>query len=616
MIALDVTDLVEFLQRHESVSGVQRVIAETMPILRSSLTSHGHDVSLVMLDRGRGAFVAVPSEVEALLITHGARSISTVDRATLAAASTAAVAAATSLPSVPLVDGDVLVFLGALWISDAEMLAARRAHSDGARIVALLYDLTPIMEAGHTAAVNRLFDRYLTLLLDIASRVPAISKSSRQDFEAFAAELGVLAPAGAATGLPCGLGPADVVSTDAPWSRPYALMVGTIEGRKNHLLALRVWQRLIEEYGPQNVPDLLCVGRLGWNATPFLRAMVRSHGLDGKVHLLSTGVNDADLAALYAHAQFTVYPSRYEGWGLPVSESLAFGVLPIVADNSSLREAGGDLAVYFRSDDEEDFRAAVVAHGLDPDASTRHRTRIRAADRPAITWHHVAEIIHAEIEAALREEARPAVVPTVEIGQEVVLSPPSPAPDAGHADKVYAHLIDHELTPLLRQPRGDRDDVIADAALIGEFGSPQAWGLEVRPGRRITFSIRRQTESGLVALFSTRSMPGRVVVQISGSGGDQRTTLYLGSVLEVPLGSGPIGSRAQASVTVVDAHDSIEGFLGLRSFVVLRADDREAATIALRSANAALRDEIDFITNSRSWRLTQPLRRWKGRGSS
>lgn len=616
MIALDVTDLVEFLGRRESVSGVQRVIAETVPLLRESLTDCGYQVRSVMLDRVRGDFVEVPSDLERVLIDQGARTGSGMDRAALAEAAERLIERSRILSGVEFSADDVLVFLGALWISDAAMLAGRRAHASGARVVSLLYDLTPVMDAGHTAAVNSLFDRYLTMLLQVASRVPAISQSSRRDFEAYAESHSVPAPPGGSTGLPCGLRPADAGETGRPWPRPYALMVGTIEGRKNHELALRVWRRLIEAHGPEAVPDLVCIGRLGWNATPFLRELTRTNGLDGKVHALTTGVSDQELAAFYAHAEFTVYPSRYEGWGLPVSESLAFGVPAIVADNSSLREAGQELAIYFTTDDEEAFTAAVTRYGLDPVERDQWRARIRATEQSAITWRDVAERIQAEIEAALREEARPPVCPTVEIGQEIVLAPRQPAPDAGHADRVFAHLVATELTPLLRRPRDDRDHLVADAALTGLFGSPQTWGLEVHPGRRVTLALRRPVSGPLVALFATRSMPGQVTVDVSGPGGSARAHLYLGSVLELPLGDGNAGEVAQSSLTVVDASDSIEGFLGLRSFVILSSDDVQAQLVALRNANEALRNELDFITGTRSWRLTAPLRRWKGRGAS
>jgi hypothetical protein len=91
--------------------------------------------------------------------------------------------------------------------------------------------------------------------------------------------------------------------------------------------------------------------------------------------------------------------------------------------------------------------------------------------------------------------------------------------------------------------------------------------------------------------------------------------VYLGSVLQIPLGAGAAGEPAQACVSVVDASDSIEGFVGLRSFMVLRADDLTAQVLAHRSAAAALRQELDFMTNTRSWKVTAPLRRMKGRGS-
>jgi hypothetical protein len=67
---------------------------------------------------------------------------------------------------------------------------------------------------------------------------------------------------------------------------------------------------------------------------------------------------------------------------------------------------------------------------------------------------------------------------------------------------------------------------------------------------------------------------------------------------------------------VTDATDSIEGFLGIKSFVVLAAGDLQTQVIALKSAADALRQELDFVTNTRSWKVTAPLRKLKGRGAS
>jgi hypothetical protein len=59
----------------------------------------------------------------------------------------------------------------------------------------------------------------------------------------------------------------------------------------------------------------------------------------------------------------------------------------------------------------------------------------------------------------------------------------------------------------------------------------------------------------------------------------------------------------------------VEGFLGIRSFVVLAADDLTTQVVAQKSAAVALRQELDFVTNTRSWRITAPLRKFKGRGA-
>jgi len=604
---LDVTDLVEFLQRRESVSGVQRVVAETVPLL---LEREG--TRCVFLDRSRGVFIPLTSDEQRMLIIEGARAQSTAERTQLADLASAALQRGTNAQDITIDPETTVVFLGALWINDALMTAARAAHASGARIVSLLYDLTPIMDTGHTAAVNKLFDRYLTFLLQCASRVPAISKSSRSDLEEYAAAHGAIAPAGASTGLPCGLTPDDRELGDWPWPKPYALFVGTVESRKNHLLALRAWQRLIEQHGRENVPDLVCIGRLGWNAGAFLREYVYTRGLDGKLSVLSSSVGDGELARFYAHAEFTIYPSNYEGWGLPVSESLAFGRLPVVADNSSLREAGGDLAVYFRTDDLDSFVSALETNAIDQNQRRELTERIRTASTQDLTWEDVAATISAEIDSA---ERRDPVLPTIELGREYMLAVGQPAPDEGYADQYLDHLVREGLTPLLRQPRGERDFDITDAAVIGTFGSPQTWGNEIRPGRYATFSFTRPVQGPLVLLIATRAMPGKATIQIAGPGGPAIEDVYLGSVITVPLGDGAAGEPAQATLTVTDAQDSIEGFLGIRSFVVLEQADKDAQIVALESAATALRQELDFIQGTRSWKVTAPLRKWKGRGA-
>jgi len=584
---LDVTDFVEFLGRGESVSGVQRVIAEVSPRLT--------DIQPVVLDRARGEFIALtPTEVTQV---HNLNAAGILDRARTA-------------QPVTINPDTILVFLGALWISDALMLAARDAHAKGAKLVVLLYDLTPVLDAQHTAAVNRLFERYLSIAGQLASRVPAISQSSRNDFTTYCEQHNWQPPQGAATGLPPGITP--TTQTISPWPRPYALFVGTIEGRKNHMLALQAWQQL------DNPPDLVCIGRLGWNANEFLHEYITTNGLNGKVSVLTSGVTDEQLAAFYEHAEFAIYPSQYEGWGLPVSESLAFGKLPIVANNSSLPEAGLDLAVYFDTDDLDSFVTAITTHALDPVQREQHEARIRAAaltNANDTTWDHVAYIIMNEIEAARHSEPRRVMPPLVELGHEYTLGNQSQAPDAAYADKYLDHLAREGLTPLLHQQPKPDDLLTVDSALIGEFGSPQTWGYELRPGKSATFTITRPTSGDLTVHFATRSMPGKATVSSTGPGGPTHQDLYLGSVLSFPLGAGSEGESAMVVFHVTDATDSIEGFLGLRSFVVMESADLNAEVMIQKAAAQALRQELDYMTNTRSWKVTEPLRKWKGRGS-
>ena len=120
----------------------------------------------------------------------------------------------------------------------------------------------------------------------------------------------------------------------------YLLYVGTIEPRKNLLRLLNVWEKL---YKAAEVPPLVIVGSRGWLSEDFFSALANSPARNGA--LLTGYVRDEDLPALYAAATAFVFPSLYEGFGLPPLEAMACGTPVICSNTSSLPEVVGDAAL-------------------------------------------------------------------------------------------------------------------------------------------------------------------------------------------------------------------------------------------------------------------------------
>lgn len=119
--------------------------------------------------------------------------------------------------------------------------------------------------------------------------------------------------------------------------KPYLLMVGTIEPRKNIPFLVRIYETLRDFDG-----DLVLAGGLGWKTGPTLRAIAESPRQAG-IRLLKH-MDDAQLAALYAGAAAFVFPTRYEGFGFPPLEAMGRGTPVISARNSSLPEVLGAAA--------------------------------------------------------------------------------------------------------------------------------------------------------------------------------------------------------------------------------------------------------------------------------
>ena len=139
----------------------------------------------------------------------------------------------------------------------------------------------------------------------------------------------------------------------------YILNVGSIEQRKNVLLAVKALHRL-----PDDVA-LVIVGR----HTPYADEVgqyVKENGLCGRVLMLND-VPDEDLPALYRMADAFVYPSRYEGFGIPIIEAIRLGLPVVACTGSCLEEAGGPDSLFVGPDDDEAMAHAIsqVLYGVE-----------------------------------------------------------------------------------------------------------------------------------------------------------------------------------------------------------------------------------------------------------
>jgi glycosyltransferase involved in cell wall biosynthesis len=134
-------------------------------------------------------------------------------------------------------------------------------------------------------------------------------------------------------------------------SQRYVLSVGSIEPRKNTMLALKALHHL-----PDDI-SLVLVGR-HTAYTDKLTQYARTNGLEHRLRILH-GVPDADLPALYAGAEAFVYPSVYEGFGIPIIEAIRCGLPVVACTGSCLEEAGGPDSLYVEPDDAEGMADAI-----------------------------------------------------------------------------------------------------------------------------------------------------------------------------------------------------------------------------------------------------------------
>jgi glycosyltransferase involved in cell wall biosynthesis len=245
---------------------------------------------------------------------------------------------------------------------------------------ATLHDASNFVVADYAPATQAIFRA-------AAERCRALITDSRFAQAELARELAI--PLERLVRIPLGVAPprppADI-SLDVPALMPYVLYVGAAERRKGFDTLLGAMARVAKEH-----PELSLVATTeleGWQIPPGVRVVALGH------------VEDDSLAALYRSCVALAFPSRYEGFGLPVLEAMSYGAPVIASSSSAIPEAGGDAACYVPPGDEVALAAAILRVAGDAAFAEdlRRRGRIHAA---AFTWEDTAARTLATIEGTL-----------------------------------------------------------------------------------------------------------------------------------------------------------------------------------------------------------------------
>jgi|GEM_PF-478097 len=477
LFLVDLSDMIFYLEHHDQLTGIQRVQANVFRAFLDELQVPLNRLRVVYFKEEAQAFFEMPVGFIAVLLDDIAAE--QADRQFRRREDGRLHLEEQAQPKpLSLKEEEaahaVFLLLGAAWVFPSYFIALRRLKRNGVKFVALLHDLIPIIiprlcDKG-TAEVFKIF---LRRLLRNADHLLTVSENTRRDLIGYCEANGLICPPASVTKNGQSL---DLVATrrkTTPVEGDFVLFVSTIEGRKNHDFALRLWENLKTRYGA-TMPKLVLVGRLGWRVEGFVEALYEKNFLDGTVVLLSD-VSDGTLAALYADCLFTIYPSFYEGWGLPVGESLSFGKVCLASQTSAIPEAGGDFAIYFDPASLEDATAKAARLLFDADWRAEREADIRTRFEP-IGWGAVAANVRDGVLACAKAPTRFAP-PVLDIGEYSFARVSYLEGNMVHGEEVARHLRDFSEPQLLsRRLRLDHYIQAEECLADGIWHAAEDWG--------------------------------------------------------------------------------------------------------------------------------------------
>ena len=276
--------------------------------------------------------------------------------------------------------GEVLLHLGHSGLEKPEL--GRLVQKYQLCLICMVHDLIPITHPQFCrAGTTEKHILRMRNLLAWSSGVLSNSQSTLNALTQFAEQQKLTVPPAVVTHLPATILPK--ASAAPTLHTPYFVMLGTIEGRKNHAMTLGVWQRLITANG-ENTPKLVIIGQRGWACDDVLQQLDNNTRL--KPYIIEINdCDDATLSTWLSHAKALLFPSHVEGYGIPLVEALSVGTPVITSDLDVFHEIAGDIPEYLNPDDAGSWLAAIEDYRLESSPKrTAQLQRLKGFEAP--TW--------------------------------------------------------------------------------------------------------------------------------------------------------------------------------------------------------------------------------------
>ncbi len=299
-------------------------------------------------------------------------------------------------------EGDLLLLPDAYWVYPQIWRAVDESRERGAKTASVLYDLIPLThsEFFEDAGVDA-FRRYLGEMLERSDLLLTISETvanqARELLPGYLDRASVdtpIVPFRLGAEFSSGNGDCrpelEILLNPSDGVAPF-LMVGTIEIRKNHIQSLRAME-MVWKHRPN--AKLLIAGALGCRAEEFME-LAKNHPQLGKRLFIYHDLTDAEIDTCYRKSQAVVFPSRTEGFGLPIVEALYRGCPVLASDIPIHHEVGGEHCGFFPLDNAQQLSHMLI-DTLDQPVSKRRNKRTKL--KQVLSWKEAAKSLHIKIE--------------------------------------------------------------------------------------------------------------------------------------------------------------------------------------------------------------------------